>query len=76
MHHLNAEIGDSDSDTGAALRAADDKLHGYVTLSIDADKIRVKYTSVDGNGNKHANVDSAEYPAALVELAEGETVSL
>jgi hypothetical protein len=69
MHHLNAAAGDTDADTGAHLIFGEDKRHGYVTLTIDADNISGTMTLTDPADQKPTTgVDKFEYPTAAATL--------
>jgi len=78
MHNLSVNVGHRDSgDTGAKLIAADAKHHGYVTLTVDADKISGTLTTTDPTDeNPTRDVDTFEYPAKAIHLPKEEVASL
>jgi hypothetical protein len=77
LHNLNAAPGDLDPNTQAKLIAANDKQHGYATISVDANNISGTMSTIDtpkAAGNKTA--DKFSYSAAAIELPAGVVVSL
>ncbi len=76
LHNLNAASGDSDPENNSQLIAADDKNHGYATLTVDTDAISGTYTAVDKSGGVTPKADKFSYPAALRKLPAGGIVSL
>ena len=76
LHNLNAAPGDVDPNTNAKLVKADDKNHSYVTLIVDKDNISGTMTAVDSKGAVTANEDEFEYPAGVLKLSAGASVSL
>ncbi|MBV8115358.1 MAG: metallophosphoesterase [Silvibacterium sp.] len=80
LHGMTADSGHVDHDLGAKLIFSDQFHHSYVTLSVDAENITGVTTPVATTGStkhKHdAASDSFSYPAKLIRLEEGATVSL
>jgi hypothetical protein len=77
LHGMNADDGATDPDTHAKLIFSDHKHHGYLTLSIDAQKISGTMTAVGKEeGDVRAGADQFEYPTAALFLPDGESVSL
>jgi len=77
LHKLNAAPGDVDPGNNATLVAADDKNHGYMTLTVDSNNISVAATSVDDStGQATPNFDQISYPTAAQTPPAGMTVSL
>ena len=77
LHGLSAQTGATDPDTGATLVAANDKQHGYATITVNKKKISGTMTTIDtpkAPGNKAA--DTFSYSAVPLELPNGVTVSL
>jgi hypothetical protein len=76
-HNLNAAPGDTDPNTNAKLIAAEDKNHGYVTLTVTADEISGTMTAVnDRTFQVTTDVDTFSYPTATQMLPDGVVVSL
>jgi acid phosphatase type 7 len=73
LHTLNASVGYQDPDTHALLKAADDKNHGYVTLTIDAETISGVMKTA---GATVASGDTFSYPATAQYLPKTGTVTL
>jgi hypothetical protein len=76
LHHLNAQAGNKDNQTGATLIFGDDKNHGYLTLTVDATHIKGSYTSVDKTGKASPGADQFSYSAKKLTLKAGDTASL
>jgi hypothetical protein len=77
LHHISADDGDTDSNTGAKLIISERKRHGYVTLAIDADTISGTMTAVGKDeGDVTPDADTFEYPTGAQFLADGVVVSL
>jgi hypothetical protein len=77
LHHLNADVGTVDPDTQATLIAADDKRHGYLTLTIDKKSISGTMTATDPpDGPPAKDVDAFHYPAKALTLDGDAVVSL
>lgn len=76
LHGLNAAVGTTDSNTDATLIAADDKRHGFLTLTVDAANITLAQTAVPSGGALVPNADTATYPATLQKLPSGAVISL
>ena len=77
LHGLNAAVGTEDPNTHAVLRAADDRLHGYATITVDANEITGVAKSVAaGRGENVVEIDRFSYPAAARFLPHGVVVSL
>lgn len=76
LHNLTAGNGDVDPENGATLQYGNDKDHGYMTLSIDKDKISGTATFIDKNGDIQQQNDSFEYPAKALFLDKNQTISL
>lgn len=76
MHHLNAGAGATDPVTNATLMFGEDKQHGYVTLTVTADRITGIMTSVSNSGAVAPDSDQFAYPAAAQYLPDGVVASL
>jgi len=76
LHRINADDGTTDPETGAKLIMGARKRHGFVTLSITADKIAGTMTAIEGTDTVEKNADHFEYPAAAQFLPDGVVVSL
>ena len=79
LHNLNkgTSVGTVDPDTHAKLVAANDKQHGYATLTVDAKHISGTMSVIatpKAGANKGA--DTFSYPAGAIELPEDTVVSL
>jgi acid phosphatase type 7 len=77
LHNLTAAPGDTDPTTDAKLIAANDKQHGYATITVDKKSISGTMSTVDtpkAVGKKAA--DTFSYPVAATELPDGVVVSL
>jgi acid phosphatase type 7 len=70
---VHAAVGDAAPDTGAVLRYFQDEKWGFLTLTIDRDKITGVGTEVDRGGNVTKG-DEFEYPTAPVRLADPKSV--
>jgi hypothetical protein len=73
LHAVHAEPGEADPDLGAVLQFASDKCWGFLTLTIDKEKISGVATEIDRNGDVSAG-DSFSYPAGLVTLGQPKSV--
>jgi acid phosphatase type 7 len=73
LHSVHGAVGDAAPDSGAVLRYFQDKKWGFLTLTIDRDKITGVGTEVDRDGNV-ANGDEFEYPTAALRLADPKSV--
>ena len=76
LHGLSAGADTTDPDTQATLIFAEDKAHGYVTLTIDPDTIAGTMTTAQWNQPIVPEVDTFSYTAKALHLAEGQVVSL
>jgi DNA repair exonuclease SbcCD nuclease subunit len=80
LHHINLDPNQlpvQDPNTQASLIAFNQTSHGYITLTIDADHISGKVTTVDqGNNPGQAAADTFQYPAKAVHPTDSVTVSL
>ncbi len=77
LHNLNAEVGTTDPDTKAKLIAANDKQHGYLTLTVSQDGISGKMSTIATTKAAAEEVaDEFSYPAGALELPGGQTISL
>jgi hypothetical protein len=77
LHNLTAAPGDTDPTTNAKLIAANDKQHGYATITVDKKNISGTMSTIDtpkAAGDKAA--DTFSYPVAPIELPDGVIVSL
>ncbi len=77
LHNLNAAPGTVDPNTSAKLIAANDRQHGYATLTVDGHNISGTMSTIDtptAPGSKAA--DTFSYPAATLKLPAGVVVSL
>jgi hypothetical protein len=76
LHGMTADPGASDDLTGAELIAADHTLHGYLTLTVDADHIAGAVTlAQDGLPPDHA-FDAFQYTARAQFLPDGALINL
>ena len=78
LHYLNAASGAVDAATGAKLVAANDKQHGYATITVDARNISGTMSTIATPklpAEKEAD-KGYSYPAGLIELPKGAVVSL
>jgi acid phosphatase type 7 len=78
LHNFNKGVvnGAKDSNNGSTLVASDDKNHGYLTLSVDSEKIAGSMTTIDKQTEEpNQGADAFEYSAKALFLAE-KTVSL
>jgi len=73
LHAIHSNPGDVASDTGAKLVYANDKVWGYLTLTIDKKTIKGQTTEIDRTGNVSAG-DSFSYPAGAITLANSKSV--
>lgn len=73
LHNIHSEAGDKDPKTGAVLKYGQPKKWGYLTLTIDANKISGVSTEIDRVGNVGTG-DQFEYPAGAVILADPKSV--
>lgn len=77
LHGMNANIGAEDPDTHAKLTAANHTNHGYATLTVDANSVSGRITTVDAGKKKgEPNADTFFYPAKTLYLAKSAVVSL
>lgn len=77
LHGMNAGNGTVDEQTQAKLVASNDQLHGYLTITIDAQNVSGAMTTVDHTASSaQPNVDTFSYPAAAQFLKDGVTISL
>jgi hypothetical protein len=78
LHNLSVNVGHTDAGaTGAKLIAADAKHHGYVTLTVDAEKVSGTMTTTDpADQEPTRGVDTFEYPATALHLPKGMVVGL
>jgi hypothetical protein len=79
LHLLNQGIapGAQDPDTGATLIAANDTQHGYLTLSIDAEHITGRMSTIDTTrAAGQAEADTFSYSTAPIRLLDDLVVSL
>jgi hypothetical protein len=77
LHGMNADVGATDPDTHARLVAGEHKRHGYVTLTVDGDKIAGTMTSIGKEADDVTpNADTFEYPAAAQVLSGTSVMSL
>jgi hypothetical protein len=77
LHNLTAKNCDLDPTTGPHLIASEDTRHGYLTLTVTANTISGSYTTITkGTGKPVTNVDTFEYPTALVTLPAKAVASL
>ena len=77
LHGMNAAAGHSDPDTGANLIFENHKLHGYLTLTVNSQKISGSATLVDAKTQSiQRGVDPFSYPTAAITLPAGQVVSL
>jgi hypothetical protein len=79
LHHLNLGVssGVVDPNTQAKLIAANDKQHGYASITVDAHNISGTMSTIDtpqAAGSKTA--DTFSYTAAAIQLPAGVVVSL
>jgi hypothetical protein len=73
LHKVHSNVGDKAADTGAVLKAANDKCWGFLTLTIDKKTIAGTTTEVDRTGAV-ASGDSFSYPTRTVMLREPKSV--
>ncbi|AYG60750.1 metallophosphoesterase [Rhizobium jaguaris] len=73
LHSVHSNVGDVAPDTGAVLRYAADKKWGFLTLTVDKDKIAGQTTEVDRHDQVVAG-DSFSYPTAPVVLPNPKSV--
>ncbi|MDQ2832451.1 MAG: metallophosphoesterase [Acidobacteriota bacterium] len=80
LHGMTAASGHVDPALGAKLIFHDEFHHGYVTLTVDAKNIFGLMTPLASTGAKghqsDAKTDTFKYPATLMKLPEGVTISL
>jgi hypothetical protein len=75
LHNLNAADGAVDDATGAKL-VSGVRSHGYVTLSVDTEKISVKPSFLDKETGDITPGDEFDYSAKALFLADGIAASL
>jgi len=68
LHAIHSAPGDKASDTGAVLKYGQDKAWGFLTLTIDKEKISGVSTEIDRTGKITQKADSFSYPTAPVIL--------
>ncbi len=73
LHALHSSAGAVAPDTGAVLKYGNDKVWGFVTLTIDAETISGFNTEVSRTGHATQG-DTFSYPAGLVTLAAPKSV--
>jgi hypothetical protein len=73
LHAVHSEVGTKAQDTGAALKYASDKKWGFLTLTIDRNRISGVGTEVDRTG-KSARGDTFSYSAKPIRLANPKSV--
>jgi hypothetical protein len=77
LHRLKVNVGTVDDETGIKLLAANDKLHGHLTLTIDANLISGVVTLVNENGDGGSlHGDAFTYPSKAKYLKEGQEIKL
>jgi len=77
LHRLKVSVGTVDDETGIKLFAANDKLHGYLTLTIDANLISGVVTLVNEKGDGGPlQGDAFTYPSKATYLKEGKEIKL
>jgi len=77
LHNLNAGVGATDPATQAQLVAADDQHWGYLTLTVDANNISGRATTVaNAPESGTAEADTFTYPTTALRVPDGVTVSL
>jgi len=76
LHALTADKDYVDQLTGAKLIFADDKSHGYMTLSVDAENISGTITLVDKTTEVATVANEFEYSASAILLADNIVVTL
>jgi len=77
LHGIKVGDGAVDDQTGARLIKSDHSHHGYVTLTIDGDKISGNMTTVGPTpADTNPDADRFEYPAAAQFLPDSVVVSL
>jgi hypothetical protein len=74
LHRLHSANGDVAPDTGAKLVYGNDKVWGYLKLTIDKNTISGESTEIQRNGTVTTAVDTFSYPAAPITLANPKTV--
>ena len=73
LHKVHSKVGDKATDTGAVLKAVNDRCWGFLTLTIDKKTIAGATTEVDRSGAVVAG-DTFSYPARAVTLREPKSV--
>jgi hypothetical protein len=73
LHAIHTQKGGKAPDTGAVLKYGQDKRWGFMTLTIDKQKISGVTVEVDRTGNTLPG-DSFSYPASPVQLANPKSV--
>jgi acid phosphatase type 7 len=74
LHAIHSENGDVAPDTKAKLVYGNDKVWGYVTMTIDGKTIKGSSTEIDHDGNPKTGADTFSYPAAPVVLKNSKSV--
>jgi hypothetical protein len=72
LHQIHSKVGDKATDTGAVLKHAAVKW-GFMTLTIDKDKISGVTVEIDRDGTVKKG-DSFSYPTKLIKLANPKSV--
>jgi acid phosphatase type 7 len=73
LHKIHTDPNGKAPDTGAVLKYSNDKSWGFMTLTIDKDKISGVTTEVDRSGTVKAG-DKFSYPAGPIKLADPKSV--
>ncbi|MBV9286321.1 MAG: metallophosphoesterase, partial [Hyphomicrobiales bacterium] len=73
LHKVHSKVGDKATDTGAVLKAVNDRCWGFLTLTIDRKTIAGATTEVDRSGAVVAG-DTFSYPTRTVTLREPKSV--
>lgn len=74
LHKLHSGDGTVAPDTGAKLIYGNDKIWGYLRLTIDKKFIKGQSTEIDRVGKASVGVDKFQYPAGPVQLKNPKTV--
>jgi hypothetical protein len=73
LHAIHSQAGDVAPDTGAVLKYGNDKVWGFMTLTIDGDTISGTTTEIDRTGALNGG-DSFSYPAGPITLKDPSSV--
>jgi 3',5'-cyclic AMP phosphodiesterase CpdA len=76
LHKLNSDVGTSDPETHAVLKAGDDSHHGYSTLTVDEAHVSGTVHLVEGSKQARKSFYSFSYTANKLTLPDGVTASL